>query len=145
MPLPNLELEEYLTRAKARAQKKFEALLREEAVSLAPDTVKQMWHSARNRAKKQGLPFTIGVEDLKIPKFCPVLGMELKRGTVKNRNSSPSLDRIIPELGYVPGNVVVVSFRANRIKNDSSIEELLLVAAFYDKLLKAPNDTPNAP
>ena len=30
----------------------------------------------------------------------------------------PSIDRIIPSLGYVPGNVAVISLAANRIKSD---------------------------
>ena len=41
---------------------------------------------------------------------------------------SPSLDKIKPHLGYVPGNVLVVSHRANMIKHDATPEELSLLA-----------------
>jgi hypothetical protein len=41
---------------------------------------------------------------------------------------SPSLDRIKPELGYVPGNIQVISARANVMKNDATPEELLAFA-----------------
>jgi hypothetical protein len=34
------------------------------------------------------------------------------------------LDRIIPELGYVPGNVKIISMRANRIKTNATIEDI---------------------
>lgn len=37
---------------------------------------------------------------------------------------SPSLDRISPELGYVPGNVRVISDKANRLKGSRNLTEL---------------------
>lgn len=42
-------------------------------------------------------------------------------------NPKPSLDKIIPKLGYVKGNVWVVSNKANRIKSNATIEELELL------------------
>lgn len=39
---------------------------------------------------------------------------------------SPSIDKVIPELGYVRGNVWVISNKANRIKNNATLEELKL-------------------
>ena len=44
------------------------------------------------------------------------------------------MDRIRPKLGYVPGNVVVVSHKANAIKSNSTITELVEVARFYGRL-----------
>ena len=41
-----------------------------------------------------------------------------------NYGDSPSLDRIFPESGYTKGNVRVISWRANWIKNNSTIEEI---------------------
>ncbi len=51
-------------------------------------------------------------------------------------SSSPSLDRIIPEKGYVKGNVIVVSNKANVIKNNATPEEIIAVGEFYKKLLE---------
>lgn len=57
-------------------------------------------------------------------------------GTRINGPNSPSLDKIVPELGYVKGNIVVVSLRANQIKSDATIEELQAVAKFYNRFHK---------
>lgn len=76
---------------------------------------------AKARAKKLGLPFTITPDDVKSawPEDgnCPALGIPLSRNVGKGPSpNSPSLDRLIPELGYVPGNIAIISMRANLIK-----------------------------
>lgn len=98
-----------------------------------------MLANAKARAAKAGVPFALTRADIVIPTHCPVLGIELVRriGRKGGADSSPSLDRVIPSLGYVPGNVVVVSRRANRIKTDATTEELEAVADFYAIGLKA--------
>jgi hypothetical protein len=47
--------------------------------------------------------------------------------------ASPTLDKIIPELGYVRGNIAVISHRANRIKSDATLAEVLKLAAWLEK------------
>lgn len=91
---------------------------------------KMMLRSAKHRAKVKGLPFNIELSDIIIPEFCPVLGLELKAnaGAGGAKRNSPSLDRIIPSLGYVKGNVQVISNAANLLKGDSTAEEMLLFA-----------------
>ena len=78
------------------------------------------------------------VDQIIIPKICPVLGIPLSFGNEKESplptDNSPSIDRIIPTLGYVKNNIVIVSQRANRIKNDATIDELERVFNFYQKL-----------
>jgi hypothetical protein len=103
-----------------------------------------LWQSAKNRAAKKNVPFTIEVEDVFIPEFCPVLGMKLKfnEGYTRSNPDSPSLDRVIPELGYVPGNVQVMSRRANMMKSDASFDELLLFADWvYSKATTLDSQT----
>ena len=82
---------------------------------------------ARARAKKRGLPCTITKEDLVVPERCPTLRILLNQGDLQ---SAYSLDRVRPSLGYVPGNVRVISFRANSIKRDATPEEIQGVADY---------------
>ena len=84
----------------------------------------RMWLKAKCRAKKLQVPCDIDLEDVVIPNQCPVLKINLAKGNQTSQDTSPSLDRIFPELGYVKGNIWVISHRANRIKNDSSLKEL---------------------
>jgi hypothetical protein len=97
---------------------------------------RRMFQCARDRAREQGIPFSITIEDVRIPERCPLLGIALVPGTGKLHAASPSLDRLRPDLGYVPGNVLVVSYRANAIKHDATPEELERIAAALRELLK---------
>lgn len=90
---------------------------------------KYIIRSAKRRALSQGIPFDIDYTDISIPEYCPLLGIKLNKhiGEGKLYNDSPSLDKIIPKLGYVKGNVWIISNKANRIKSDATIEELELL------------------
>jgi hypothetical protein len=95
-----------------------------------PETV--LFFAARRRARELGLPFDITPQDVVIPTTCPVLGIPLAVGTGSACDSSPSLDRVIPALGYVRGNVEVMSFRANSLKRDATAAELRAVAKWLE-------------
>ena len=87
------------------------------------------FHNAKKRARDFSLDFDIDPTDCISPKYCPILGIKLERNNGKSfTENSPSLDRIDPVKGYVKGNVQVISMQANRMKNDGSIEELLLLS-----------------
>lgn len=83
-------------------------------------------------AKKRGLDFNLTEEDCKVPEFCPVLGIKLEKKTFRT-DHSPTVDRVDNSLGYVKGNVRVISWRANRIKNDGSAEEHRLIAKYIEE------------
>lgn len=94
-----------------------------------PEIMLLRW--ARDRARKFNLPFSITAVDIVIPETCPVFGFPLVRNLgVKGKGvpTSPSLDRIIPELGYVPGNVRVISRKANAMKSDYDLADLQALA-----------------
>jgi hypothetical protein len=78
---------------------------------------------AKTRAKLKGVPFDILASDLQIPEECPVLGIPLIWGE-RLTNNTPTIDRVIPEKGYVKGNCVVISMKANRLKNNASEDDL---------------------
>ena len=94
---------------------------------------KGLLSNAKERAKKLGLEFNLSIEDIKIPRFCPVLGIPLKVNKGKVGPSSPTLDRIDNTRGYVKDNVIVVSHRANTIKSSARLEELRFIWAFYSQ------------
>lgn len=100
-------------------------------------TKRRMLKDAKYRASKKAIPFDLTIDDFDIPNRCPVFGFILTRG---HPYRAPSLDRIIPALGYVRGNVIVVSNLANRIKTDASVNQLRIVADFYENLLRNFND-----
>jgi len=83
------------------------------------------------RAKRDGLPFDLSEDDIQIPEYCPILGIELSFSTAGHSPNSPSVDRIIPELGYVPGNIWIISNRANTMKHDATPEELRRFSQFF--------------
>lgn len=91
---------------------------------------KYLWVSAKVRAKRRGLEFTLRIEDIAIPTRCPVLGIEIVIEAGKSvQSGAPSLDRIDNSLGYTPANVRVISHRANALKHDASREEVALIYA----------------
>lgn len=90
-----------------------------------PDRV--WFFSIKQRAKTDGIFFDLEFEDIIIPDFCLILGIPLFRTKGKKTDNTPSLDRINPNLGYIKGNIQVLSFRANRIKCNASPEELVLM------------------
>lgn len=94
-----------------------------------------MWDRARRRAAETGKEFSISEADIEIPPHCPVLGLSLRAewGRQGVRDTSPSLDRIDSDRGYVPGNIRVISMRANTIKSNASAVELRAVADYVDK------------
>ena len=97
---------------------------------------RNMINVCRMYAKRRGIPFDLEQSDFEIPDKCPIFGMPLERGIGSRHDASPSIDRIVPQLGYVRGNVVVISWRANRLKQDATIDEMKSIVAFYEKILK---------
>lgn len=80
--------------------------------------------AAKARAEKQNVPFSLTIDDIIIPEKCPFLNINLKKSKGRFSDSSPSLDKIIPSLGYVSGNIQIISHKANVMKNGASLEEL---------------------
>lgn len=86
--------------------------------------------NARSRAIRDNVPFNLTLQDLIdiATDECPIFktpfqwgGANMGKG--KTRDNTPTLDRILPELGYVKGNVAFLSYRANRIKDNGTMQE----------------------
>lgn len=93
-----------------------------------------LYYAAKARSKKKNLPFNLTHEDIIIPNRCPILDIEIDLGIEDGSSgrpfkpNSPSIDRIVPEKGYVKGNVRIISMKANKYKNNMTrdiIQKLL--------------------
>lgn len=100
----------------------------------------ELCSNARARGRKRGMAASITPADLIWPTHCPVLGIELDypertgtRGRQHPQANWPSLDRWDSTKGYVPGNVFVISFRANSLKNAATYDEVLRVAKYLSR------------
>ena len=103
------------------------------------DPAKYMLDTKRRTCKVIGVEFSLSASDITpLPSVCPVLGIKLDyaicSGKKGPRDNSPSIDRILPRVGYVSGNVQIISVRANRIKTDATPEELKKVADYMQRI-----------
>lgn len=89
--------------------------------------------SCKHRATRQGLDFNLSIEDIVIPEFCPVLRIPLYSSSQQRTDNTPTVDRIDNSKGYTKDNIVVCSWRANKLKSDASILELKMIHDFVEK------------
>lgn len=85
-----------------------------------------MIRNSKYMASRRGIYFNLKYTDFELPKYCPILGIELEYGAGNNGNAPyhATLDRIDNSKGYVPGNVMVISRLANAMKNQANFEQL---------------------
>lgn len=92
----------------------------------------KMYSRAKSRAKRLNRKFDIKLEDIIIPDMCPILGVPLDH--TPGSPHVPSLDRIDCDRGYTPDNIMVMSRRANTLKNDMTLHEAEAIFRFLNKL-----------
>ena len=91
------------------------------------------------RTKKRASEYTkhgweLEFNDIVWPAVCPVFGTPLDYFTTKVSEDSVSFDRIDAEKGYIKGNVAIMSWRANRIKNNGTAQEHQQLADYMNKV-----------
>lgn len=92
---------------------------------------RSLFRNARARARKMGIDFDLTTADITIPALCPVLGIPITIGTSKGWSpGAPTLDRVDNTKGYVKGNVCVISWRANSLKSDATLDEVDRIATY---------------
>lgn len=122
---------EILARSAKRYSVKRDEIRQQAMDRYRSDLVGVMIDRSKQRAAKVGVQHTIKRTDIFLPERCPVLGVVLQRATNgKAQANSPSLDRIDPTKGYIPGNVQVMSYKANCMKNNATATELRLFAQY---------------
>lgn len=94
-----------------------------------------IYMNAKARAKKANIEFSIERTDIIIPNVCPILGIKLFRENKETWYHAPSIDRIDNKKGYTKDNIMIISRRANILKKDASLEELVAIGKFYEHLL----------
>jgi hypothetical protein len=90
----------------------------------AADVKRYLLRMAKKRAKALDREFTITVNDIELVETCPVFEWKLEMNTGKLNRNSYSLDRIDNEKGYIPGNVRVISWYANNLKSNLTVDEV---------------------
>jgi hypothetical protein len=98
---------------------------------------KTIFNKIKASAKRRKILFTLQVNDLDeigFPITCPILGIPLKFNRGQVADNSYSFDRIDSSKGYEKDNIVIISWRANRLKSDATKEELDLISSFYKDL-----------
>lgn len=67
---------------------------------------------------------------------CPLLGIELSYEKFEGNtpNNYATLDRIDSSMGYEEGNVQIISFRANTLKSNATLEELKLLVKNWEAI-----------
>ena len=118
-------------------------------VHTVPEVQEAVIREILRRAQQnvRGHPFSLVVENLRpLPRCCPVFGMELNyrprmwaimkevKQPCPQTENAPSIDRIDNIQGYVSGNIVIVSNKANTLKNTTSLTEMKQLVAFYESL-----------
>lgn len=92
--------------------------------------------SARRHARERNINCELKVSDLKIPEYCPVLGIKMNPKIGKGRQNrielgdSPTIDRMNNDIGYISENICVISGRANHLKSDATIEEIESIVSY---------------
>lgn len=95
---------------------------------------------AKVRARSLGVPFDLRPEDILFPielGVCEVTGLPFQKADSQRHPFAPSLDRRVPALGYVRGNVQVVLWALNAMRGDWGDEVLLLIAGALQRRVAA--------
>ena len=102
--------------------------------------LKNLLSVTKGRAKRKSVDFDLDYEHLEsiVTDRCPIFDIEFVWAQQQTghgpKHNSPSLDRVVPEFGYVKGNVVFISHVANSIKQNVTEKELYAVADWlHDK------------
>ena len=95
---------------------------------------KEIIRRLRQSAKKRGIEFDLDerdLDDIGFPISCPILGIPLKWNRGEPKDDSYSFDRKDSSLGYTKDNIEIISFKANRAKNNLSADELKKFSQYF--------------
>lgn len=94
----------------------------------------------RSRAKDRGIEFDLECDDIVIPETCPILKIPLIFSEEGRNDNTPSIDRVNNTLGYIKGNIRIISWRANWLKRNLIVEEVRSILKYMeDNEIPSPN------
>lgn len=85
------------------------------------------------------IPFELIYEDITWPKYCPALGIELNYNTEARADDNATFDQIIPKLGYIRGNVAIISWKANKLKCNGTLEQFKGIIKYLESMALTNN------
>lgn len=122
------------SRARYADPEKRDAFLRRTGARRREQPFHFMWVSAKARAKRKGIEFDISAADITpCDTACPICFVAMAISDRRWAGNSFTLDRIDPSKGYVPGNVAVICFNCNAVKNNGTAELHERIAAYMRK------------
>lgn len=98
--------------------------------------IKTIYNRLKLSAKKRNIPFELTLTDLNnlsFPITCPILNIPLTFNRGQAQDNSYSIDRIDSSKGYTIDNIVVISLKANKLKNNATSNELKQIAEYYNQ------------
>lgn len=98
--------------------------------------IKLIYENIRHSAKRRKIYFNLSEDDIKkaFTTICPVFNIPLQFNTKEKKDNSFSVDRIDNDKGYISGNIIIISWKANRLKYTSSLEDLEKMVTFLKYL-----------
>lgn len=104
---------------------------------MLPPETKTIYNRLKASAKKRNIQFNLTLTDLNNltwPISCPITGLPLVSNKGKPQDNSFSIDRVDSSKGYTIDNIIVISYKANRLKSNATKEELNQLSDFYKDL-----------
>ncbi len=99
------------------------------------ETMRDRFYVKKQNSKADKKIFTIEWKDVHIPTICPILKIKLDYFGKYRDDDYPTYDRTDNTKGYIPGNVEIISWKANRIKNEGSLEDHRMIVDYLNKKL----------
>lgn len=132
----------YISKGKAKKRKRTErgpVPLGRPRIHAKDATDFEVWVRRKMTGPQSGPRKKLSVEYFKslYTEVCPLLNLPLTYSSPPRNvpDNYATLDKIDPMLGYVEGNVQIISFKANRIKNDATLEEMQLIVKNWAALV----------
>lgn len=88
--------------------------------------IHKIYNRVKASAKARNIPFSLTLTDLSnltFPVTCPILNIPLTFNKGAPQDNSFSLDRINSSIGYEIDNIIVISYKANRLKSNATTKE----------------------